>query len=47
MEKAIDNARTLDKKYLAAGKSVFINIKSMNPYTSVYQLVEQFMVEIS
>lgn len=47
VEKAIDNARTLDKKYLAAGKSVFINIKSMNPYTSVYQLVEQFMVEIS
>lgn len=47
IEKAIDNARTLEKKYAAEGKSIFTNIKDMNPFTSVYKLAEQFMVEIS
>lgn len=47
IEKAIDNAKALEKQYSEAGKSVFANIKAMNPYTSVYQLIEQFMVEIS
>lgn len=47
IEKAIDNARILEKKYTAEGKSIFTNIKDMNPYTSVYKLIEQFMVEIS
>lgn len=47
IEKAIDNARSLEAKYADEGKSVFTNIKEMNPFTSVYKLVEQFMVEIS
>lgn len=47
IEKAIDNAKRIEKKYLSEGKSIFANLKDMNPYTSVYQLIEQFMVEIS
>lgn len=47
IEKAIDNARLLDEKYIAAGKSIFYDIKNMNPYTSVFRLIEQFMAEIS
>lgn len=47
IEKAIDNARALEKRYAAEGKSIFTSIKDMNPFTSVYQLIEQFMVEIS
>ena len=47
IEKAIDNARNLEKRYLAEGKNVFSDIKDMNPFTNVYKLVEQFMVEIS
>jgi len=45
--KAIDNARRLEEGYESEGKSVFSDIKNMNPYTSVYKLVEQFMAEIS
>ena len=47
LEKAIDNANTLEHKYLAQGKTVFTNIKEMNPYTSVHKLIEQFILEIS
>lgn len=47
IEKAIDNARALEQLYEAQGKTVFANIKEMNPYTSVHKLIEQFMVEIS
>lgn len=47
IEKAIDNARALEKQYAAEGKNIFTNIKDMNPFTSVYQLIEQFMIEIS
>ena len=47
IEKAIDNARALEKQYSADGKSIFTNIIDMNPFTSVYKLAEQFMVEIS
>lgn len=47
IEKAINNARTLEKWYIAEGKSIFTNIKDMNPFTSVYKLIEQFMIEIS
>ncbi len=47
IEKAIDNARTLEKQYDAEGKNIYTNIKDMNPFTSVYKLIEQFMVEIS
>lgn len=47
IEKAIDNARALEKHYAAEGKSILTNIKDMNPFTSVYKLIEQFMAEIS
>lgn len=47
IEKAIDNARILEKRYNAEGKNIFTNIKDMNPFTNVYKLIEQFMVEIS
>jgi len=47
VEKAIDNAEALELKYGAQGKVSSINIKEMNPYTSVYKLIEQFMMEIS
>ena len=47
IEKAIDNARTLEEQYAAEGKSIFTSIKDMNPFTGVYKLIEQFMVEIS
>ena len=47
IEKAIDNARTLENQYNADGKSMFTSIEDMNPFTSVYKLIEQFMVEIS
>lgn len=47
IEKAIDNAKMLEKRYADEGKSIFTHIKDMNPYTSVHTLVEQFMVEIS
>lgn len=47
IEKAIDNARTLERQYAAEGKNIFSNVKDMNPFTSVYKLIEQFMVQIS
>ena len=47
IEKAIDNARALEKRYMDEGKSILVNIKDMNPFTSVYKLIEQFMAEIS
>lgn len=47
IEKAIDHARALEKRYDAEGKTIFTDIKNMNPYTSVYKLIEQFMIEIS
>lgn len=45
--KAIDNARTLEQRYSDEGKSILSNIKDMNPFSNVYKLIEQFMVEIS
>lgn len=47
IERAIDNAKDLERQYAKDGKSVFTSIKEMNPYTSVHRLIEQFMVEIS
>lgn len=46
IEKAIDNAKLLEKQYISEGKSIFSNMIEMNPFTSVYKLIEQFMVEI-
>ena len=47
IEKAIDNARNLEKKYAQTGKTIYDSIESMNPYTNVYTLVEQLMLLIS
>lgn len=47
IDKAIDHARALEEQYAAEGKRISANIKEMNPFTSVYKLIEQFMVEIS
>lgn len=47
IEKAIDNAKNLELQYETQGKVLYTNIKEMNPYTSVYKLIEQFMMEIS
>lgn len=47
IEAAIRNARELEKKYELEGKTILSNIVDMNPYTNVYSLIEQFMVEIS
>ena len=47
IEKAIDNAKALEEKYHIDGKNIFSDIKDMNPFTSVYKLVEQFLLEIS
>lgn len=47
IEKAIDNARKLENQYFDEGKNIFTDIKDMNPFTNVYKLIEQFMVEIS
>lgn len=47
IEKAIDAAKALENRYKAEGRTVNSNIKEMNPYTGVYKLIEQFMVEIS
>ena len=46
-ERAFDNALILEKRYDSEGKTVFTNIKEMNPFTSVHRLVEQFMVRLS
>lgn len=47
VEKAIENAKSLARKYHEHGKTEFTSINEMNPYTSVYKLIEQFMIEIS
>ena len=47
IEKDIDNTRKLENQYFDEGKNIFTDIKDMNPFTNVYKLIEQFMVEIS
>ena len=47
IENAIKNAYKLAVKFEQQDKFVYPNIKEMNPFTSVHELVEQFMVEIS
>ena len=47
VERAIENAACLDKKYASDGLSIYANIKEMNPYSTVYALVERFMIAIS
>lgn len=45
--KALDNAKRLEAKYISEGKTMSLKIKSMNPYTSVFRLIEQFILEMS
>lgn len=47
VEKAIENARRLEARYIGEGKTPEKDIKEMNPFTSVHPLIEQFMLEIS
>ncbi len=47
VEKAIDNARDLEENYTTKGENILTNIKSMNTFTNVYELIEKFMVEIT
>ena len=47
VEKAIENARKLEKKYDHLGKTIYNSINDMNPYSNVYTLVEQLMLLIS
>lgn len=47
IEKAIDNAKALVAKYENQGIGINSDIKSMNPYSSVYKIIEKFMVAIS
>lgn len=46
-EEAIQNAKRLAAKYEQEDKNMFRCIDEMNPYTTVYELVEQFMLTIS
>lgn len=47
VEEAARNAAELAKRYKADGKSIKVDIVEMNPYTNVYELIEQFMAQIS
>ena len=47
VEKAIENARTLENQYIQLGKSIYDSIDDMNPYSNLYTLVEQLMLLIS
>lgn len=47
VEQAIDNAARLNKRYTDNGLNMYSDIKDMNPYSSVYTLIEQLMAVIS
>jgi hypothetical protein len=47
IEDAINNAAKLADIYKSNNKTIENDIKNMNPYTNVYELIEQFMLEIS
>ena len=47
VELAIDNAKKLQKAYADKGFTILSNIKTMNPYTNVHDLIEQLMITIS
>lgn len=46
VKSAIQNAKSLDKKYSAENYNIFNDIVKMNPYTSVHILVEKILLEI-
>ena len=47
VEEAIDNANRLEKHFEAEGKTMYSDINTMSPYTTVHKLIEQFLAEIS
>lgn len=47
IEKAIDNAKKLERFYMDANLKIDSDIKKMNPYSSVYRFVEVLLFEIS
>lgn len=47
IEKAIDNAKILERFYEDANLKIDSDIKKMNPYSSVYRFVEMLLFEIS
>lgn len=47
IEKAIENAYNLEKRYKKLGKTIYDSIDEMNPYTNVHTLIEQLMLLIS
>lgn len=47
IENAITNAERLEKIYDGGGKTIFSNIKEMNPYTNIHKLAEQLLYEIT
>jgi hypothetical protein len=47
VEAAIKNAYELEEKYKEINLKIPSNIKKMNPYTTIYNLVEQLMLEIT
>lgn len=47
IENAIINAENLKNKYTSAEKTIYFNIKEMNPFTNVHEIVELLMYEIT
>jgi hypothetical protein len=47
IENAINIGMKLTKLYDGQGKTTDMNIKEMNPYSNVYKVIEQFMLETS
>lgn len=45
--KAIDNAKLLCEKYKSEGMHILTDIKKMNPYSNLYELIESLMYYIS
>jgi len=46
VKKAVLNGRKLDETYLGEGKKIISDYKDMNPYTSVFKLVEDILEEL-
>lgn len=47
VEKAIENAEVLNEQYESDGLNIYSSIADMNPYSTVYTLVEQLLLAIS
>ena len=47
IERAIKNGKVLHERYDSEGLQLSAHISKMNPYTNIYQLVEQLLIAIS